>query len=392
MIWPSTLANAALFETLHSRANPIANGWRISRYRFFFYVFLTGFCWYWFPGYIFTALSSFAFIAWAAPNNFIANNLFGVETGLGLMPVTFDWSQIAYNGSPLVVPFWAQANVFAGFLCFFAIAAPIIYYKNVWYSSFMPLSSSNIYDNTGAQYNGSRIIDSSGNFVEAAYKAYSPVFMPATFALGYGTSFAVMSCLLTHILLYHTKDIMNVFRNKQKKDCHARMIEKYPDVPWWWYGVLSVIVLALTIVMVEVYHVGMPVWVSTVPFRNNFTLSNPITGRLHRLRHGDPLRRSCGRGLRRRQPQLKRPYRPRRDHLRLPSARQTHCHAHLQVLCVHRTFPSHELLLRYEARAVHEDPKANPLSGTAAWLHTRGTVSTRRAHLDARAYRGRLFV
>jgi len=53
-----------------------------------------------------------------------------MQTGLGLMPVTFDWSQIAYNGSPLVVPFWAQANVFAGFLVFFALAAPILYYKN----------------------------------------------------------------------------------------------------------------------------------------------------------------------------------------------------------------------------------------------------------------------
>lgn len=45
MIWPSTLANAALFQTLHSRANPIADGWRISRYRFFIYVFIGGFCW-----------------------------------------------------------------------------------------------------------------------------------------------------------------------------------------------------------------------------------------------------------------------------------------------------------------------------------------------------------
>lgn len=45
MIWPSTLANAALFQTLHSRANPIADGWRISRYRFFMYVFVGAFCW-----------------------------------------------------------------------------------------------------------------------------------------------------------------------------------------------------------------------------------------------------------------------------------------------------------------------------------------------------------
>jgi len=183
-----------------------------------------------------------------------------MQTGLGLMPITWDWSQIAYNGSPLVVPFWAQANVFAGFLVFFALAAPILYYKNIWYTAFMPLSSSNIYDNTGAQYNGSRIVDSHGNFVEEAYKAYSPVFMPVTFAMGYGISFAVMSCLPTHIFLYHGKDIMAAFKGRQKRDCHARMIMKYPDVPWWWYASLSLLILGLTIMTMYVYNIGMPWW------------------------------------------------------------------------------------------------------------------------------------
>jgi hypothetical protein len=67
-IWPSTLANAALFQTLHSGVNVEADGWKITRYRFFLYVFLGSFVWYWFPGFIFTALSTFAFVCWAAPS------------------------------------------------------------------------------------------------------------------------------------------------------------------------------------------------------------------------------------------------------------------------------------------------------------------------------------
>lgn len=59
MYWPSTLANMALFRTLHSRENTVANGWSISRYRYFAYVFGASFVWYWFPGFIFTALSNF---------------------------------------------------------------------------------------------------------------------------------------------------------------------------------------------------------------------------------------------------------------------------------------------------------------------------------------------
>jgi OPT family small oligopeptide transporter len=261
MIWPSTLANAALFETLHSRANPIADGWRISRYRFFLYVFVGGFCWYWLPGFIFTGLSTFAFICWAAPNNTVVNNLFGMSTGLGLMPTTFDWSQIAYNGSPLVVPFWAQANVFAGWLVIFALVTPILYYTNTWYTSYLPLSGSDSYDNTGQVYNVTKIVDAAGNFMPEAYSAYSPIFMPATFAMAYGLSFAVMACLPVHIFLYFGKDIISAFRGTNKKDVHARLMQKnYKDVPWWWFAIMSVIVLVVTIITMEVYHTEMPVW------------------------------------------------------------------------------------------------------------------------------------
>jgi len=45
VVWPSTLANAALFQTLHGRANPEADGWTVSRYRFFMYVFAGGWLW-----------------------------------------------------------------------------------------------------------------------------------------------------------------------------------------------------------------------------------------------------------------------------------------------------------------------------------------------------------
>lgn len=38
MYWQSTLANMALFRTLQSRENRIADGWRISRFRYFLYM------------------------------------------------------------------------------------------------------------------------------------------------------------------------------------------------------------------------------------------------------------------------------------------------------------------------------------------------------------------
>lgn len=57
MIWPSVLSNIALLSSIHSRANAIADGWKMTRIRFFMVVGFCAFVWYWFPGLIFTGLS-----------------------------------------------------------------------------------------------------------------------------------------------------------------------------------------------------------------------------------------------------------------------------------------------------------------------------------------------
>lgn len=43
--------------------------------------------------------------------------------------ITFDWSQIAYIGSPLATPWWAEANIAVGFIFFFWVLTPILYYS-----------------------------------------------------------------------------------------------------------------------------------------------------------------------------------------------------------------------------------------------------------------------
>lgn len=94
MIWPSVLSNAALLTTLHSRVNAIADGWTVSRLRFFLYIFIGGFVWYFLPGFLFTGLSTFSFICWIVPNNVVVNQLFGQVSGLGMSMLTWDWSQV----------------------------------------------------------------------------------------------------------------------------------------------------------------------------------------------------------------------------------------------------------------------------------------------------------
>lgn len=51
----------------------------MNRYRFFSYFTTIAFVIFWFPDYIWTSLSTFAFITWIFPKNQKVNTLFGVR-------------------------------------------------------------------------------------------------------------------------------------------------------------------------------------------------------------------------------------------------------------------------------------------------------------------------
>lgn len=152
MIWPGVLSNVALLTSLHSRANAVADGWKMSRIRFFLVVGGCAFLWYWLPGLMWTGLSYFTFICWAAPKNVVVNQVFGMVTGMGLLPLTLDWSMVAYNTNPLLSPHWAAANVFFGFALFFWIITPALYYTNTWFTAHLPFCTADVYDRFGQVY------------------------------------------------------------------------------------------------------------------------------------------------------------------------------------------------------------------------------------------------
>jgi hypothetical protein len=75
MIWPGTLMSTAMFTTMHKKENKLANGWTVSRYRFFVIVWAVAFAWYFLPGLLMPALSYFNVITWFAPKNVVVANL-----------------------------------------------------------------------------------------------------------------------------------------------------------------------------------------------------------------------------------------------------------------------------------------------------------------------------
>ncbi|PBP19954.1 OPT oligopeptide transporter [Diplocarpon rosae] len=291
MIWPGTLMSAAMFTTLHKEENTIANGWKITRWKFFFIVWASSFAFYFLPGLLMPALSYFSVVTWFFPKNVVVANLFGVASGLGLFPVTFDWAQIAYIGSPLLTPFWAAMNVVGGLVIVMWVLAPIAYYKNLFFSSYMPILSSSVFDNTGNIYDVSKILTPDFLFDREAYHKYSRVYLPITYVLSYGLQFAALASLLSHTVCWHGKDIWVQWRRSLKEageesktayqpvngshnrlrrsdsnidniigqdDVHNRLMRRYKDAPMTWYLVTFVSMTAVGMFVVEYYPVHLP--------------------------------------------------------------------------------------------------------------------------------------
>ncbi|PPQ62757.1 hypothetical protein CVT24_000451 [Panaeolus cyanescens] len=264
MIWPGALVNSALFHTLHKNTGRRERG-HMSRERFFLYATIGAFVWYWFPGYIFTGLSMFSWVCWIVPRNVTVNALFGTATGLGMSILTFDWTMIAFIGSPLVTPWWSQMNTGIGFILIFWIIAPILYFTNVWNSAYFPISSRLAWDNTGMPYQASAVI-TDGRLDIAKYSAYSPVFMSVTLAIAYGISFATLPAVIVHTFLWFRKDIARRFRNslKDERDIHSRLMQSYDEVPMWWYIIVGLVSFALMCVAIEIEPTQLPIWAAVI--------------------------------------------------------------------------------------------------------------------------------
>ncbi|CDK24234.1 unnamed protein product [Kuraishia capsulata CBS 1993] len=263
MIWPSTLVTSTFLTNIHINDNHVANGWKISRLKFFLIVFAASFAWYWFPGYVFQALSYFAWPTWIAPNNVIVNQVFGAYSGIGLFPITFDWEQIAgYTGSPLVPPLSTIFSVAASMVVMYWIITPAIHYANVLYFQYLPISSSSTYDRYQNTYNVTKIINSDLSFNLEKYKAYSPLFLSTTFFISYGMSFASFTATIVHAYLFHGADIWHTLRHwdNANPDVHYRLMKSYRGVPEWWYCIVFAIFFALAIVAVRAWNTEMPVY------------------------------------------------------------------------------------------------------------------------------------
>ncbi|XP_073151658.1 oligopeptide transporter 4-like [Henckelia pumila] len=248
MWWPASLVQVSLFRALHEK-----EGKKNSRSKFFLIALACSFLWYIVPGYLFSTLGYISILCLVFPKSVTAQQIGSGLKGLGVGSFTFDWSVVAsFLGSPLVTPFFAIFNVFVGYAVVVYALIPTAYWGfNLYNAKTFPLFSSHLFNGRGETYDVSAIVNDKFELDLRAYEERGLINLSIFFSLSYGLNFAAVVATLTHVALFNGRDIYHRFRasNKGKPDIHTRLMKKYKDVPGWWFHVLLVLSLALSLVL-----------------------------------------------------------------------------------------------------------------------------------------------
>ncbi|KAJ7569007.1 hypothetical protein O6H91_01G057000 [Diphasiastrum complanatum] len=262
MWWPSNLVQVSIFRTLHEKDQ----GEGISRSQFFLMCLVASFVYYTLPGYFLSTLTSISWICLIWPKSVTAQQIGSGLYGLGLGAFSFDWAGMsAYLGSPLVSPLFAIINAAVGFIVILYIVMPITYWGNVYNAKTFPLFSSNLFTGNGQPYNISAIVNDNFQLDINAYNSYGKLHMSTFFAITYGIGFAAITATVTHVMLFHGKEIWNLSRaalHDDHPDIHTRLMRRYPDIPHSWFLILAIAGVGVSIATCEIYkkQLQLPWW------------------------------------------------------------------------------------------------------------------------------------
>lgn len=230
--------------------------------------------------------------------------------------LTFDWYYIVSTpqlGNVLTIPFVYVANLLLGNILFYWTLTPIFSSINAFKhpnlinldgneispssmyaddgSFYNNVCSASLFNSSGLEISATDLYDSEFNLDLASYHQQAPIYITDMFAMDYFSSFLVLSAMLSHVALWHGKQIAKQFRGKREVamreqegslrfnplillpaalkqvdtpddqlDIHNKLMKAYPDVPEWMYlTFLAVCTVAMCLVGVFTPF-SMPVW------------------------------------------------------------------------------------------------------------------------------------
>ncbi|KAM7269914.1 hypothetical protein ACFE04_029128 [Oxalis oulophora] len=282
MWWPANLVQVSLFRALHDLEIRPKGG--LTRLQFFLVVFISSFAYYIVPNYLFPSITALSVVCWIWKDSVTAHQIGSGLHGLGIGSFALDWGTVAaFTGSPLAYPAFAIINSMVGFILIVYILIPVSYWSNLFEARRFPFYSTHSYDSIGKAYNVSRVLNQKTfDFNEQGYDGYSKIYLSIFFACLYGLSFAALTASVTHVVLFHGKEIWRQTKESlQGKggDVHSRLMKKnYKALPQWWFQVLLVLVIILAMITCEGFgrQLQLPYWGVLLASALAFSFTLPV--------------------------------------------------------------------------------------------------------------------
>lgn len=253
MVYWGSLPTVTIFQSLH-----FDTAINYKRTKLFWMAFVGMFLWEIIPSYIFPLLNGFSVFCLASQHaspdvQSIFTNLFGGadgNEGLGLLSISFDWQYI--TSTFVSLPLIQQGNSWVGYgLCYIILST--IYYSNAWNSKNFPILSTSIFFSNGSVYDQSSVF---GTTFQLNRTALSEVGLPHLTGSNVWvniTNNLAIGGLFAHCVCFWGPYFRETFRNacsRRQQDLHWKVMQKYKEVPFWWYLCLLVLSFVSGLVVV----------------------------------------------------------------------------------------------------------------------------------------------
>lgn len=261
MIFPWTLVTTSLFHTLHGTESVDMR----RRLRFFFLAFMAVFAYQFLPALMAPTLSSVAVLCLFGNGGEWVKILGSGYKGLGFLNVSLDWTAIGSSG-PLFQPWWAALNYYVGFAGMMWIVMPLLYFVvNFWDAqSFPSVLGSALFtaSKPREKFDVSSVLRSDNMLDWDKWQEKGPIRLTPYFAISYGISFAVLTSMLSHVFLWHWKDVKRALTSSGAvhEDYHNRAMRNYEEVPKSWYCITLFFSIGAAVLLVAFAPLQLPVW------------------------------------------------------------------------------------------------------------------------------------
>eukprot|EP00842_Homolaphlyctis_polyrhiza_P002881 jgi/Hompol1/3594/HPOL_006670-RA len=214
MYWPGALPTVAMFVSFHeeeeSEEEKKVGG--LSRFGFFWTAFFFIFVFQWMPSYFAASLQAISLLCFSGSRTARWLGAASPDTGIGILSLSFDWTNFGPVYLPLATPFWASVNFFAGNVIALWILTPMAF-AGGWFNSPALTGAFQYSDGTDfPRINSVALFDNTGNKIRPAsfynpddyslnltrYNQVAPIYLSQNFAITYGTSFGILAASISH--------------------------------------------------------------------------------------------------------------------------------------------------------------------------------------------------